>query len=383
MMRVDCAGCSPISWRLASSHVPFFVASLSPSSWWKRTPSLYQTSSFHSLVSSILLMCGDAFLLLQACLALSVSLCPFVLSSYFLHSQYVLPFHMALLHMIAILVRLVMGVCDSVERLFILLLSVFLRFEGVMDCLSVASAEVYDRSCMLSFVCRSSSNWVMGCLLLLWRCTYRCLDVTVWRSGARHCESANLRNCKSVSLVCELCCWRIQHCAWFGVRRRVLGVLEVCCNGCISCCLPVAVQYALTWSCECALVCCVREDRWERIERVEVCMKCMMCLCLFLTLILVRAYPIGCTKHLIPLKPQVVAPRCCSRGFDRSLAHASPIRQNTHFTNTYPSASTVCAELPTLRGLWRQSFRKKDGLDVNSQFIRIWRRGWWYNKVLT
>ena len=112
-------------------------------------------------------MCGDAFLLLQACLALSVSLCPFVLSSYFLHSQYVLPFHMALLHMIAILVRLVMGVCDSVERLFILLLSVFLRFEGVMDCLSVASAEVYDRSCMLSFVCRSGSNWVMGCLLLL------------------------------------------------------------------------------------------------------------------------------------------------------------------------------------------------------------------------
>lgn len=143
------------------------------------------------------------------------------------------------------------------------------------------------------------------------------------------------------------------------------------------------MQYALTSSCECALVWCVREDRWERIERVEVCMKCMMCLCLFLTLILVRAYPIGWTKHLIPLKPQVVAPRCYSRGFDRSMAHASPIRQNTHFTNTYASASTVCAELPTLRGLWRQSFRKKEGLDVNSQFIRIRRRGWWYNKVLT
>ena len=167
------------------------------------------------------------------------------------------------------------------------------------------------------------------------------------------------------------------------VRICVLGVLEVCCNGCISCCLPVAMQYALTSSCECALVCCVREDRWERIERVEVCMKCMMCLCLFLTLILVRAYPIGCTKHCIPPKLRVDAPRCYSRGFDRSMAHASPIRQNTHFTNTYPSASTVCAELPTLRGLWRQSFRKKDGLDVNSQFIRIWIRGWWYNKVHT
>ena len=100
-----------------------------------------------------------------------IIVCPivslFVLSSYFLLSQYVLPFHMALLHMIAILVRLVMGVCDSVERLFILLLSVFLRFEGVMDCLSVASAEVYHLSCMLSFLCRSSSNWVMGCLLWL------------------------------------------------------------------------------------------------------------------------------------------------------------------------------------------------------------------------
>lgn len=101
------------------------------------------------------------------------------------------------------------------------------------------------------------------------------------------------------------------------VNRCVLGVLEVCYNGCISCCLPVAMQYALTSSCECALVCCVREDRWERIERVEVCMKCMMCLCLFLTLILVRAYPIGWTKHCIPLKQQVVAPRCYSRGFDR------------------------------------------------------------------
>ena len=155
------------------------------------------------------------------------------------------------------------------------------------------------------------------------------------------------------------------------VRRCVLGVLEVCCNGCISCCLPVAMQYALTSSCECALVCCVREDRWERIERVEVCMKCMMCLCLFLTLILVRAHPIGCTKHLILPKLRVVAHRCYSRGFDRSMAHASPIRQNTHFTNTHASASTVCAELPTLRGLWRQSFRKKEGQDVNSQFIRI------------
>ena len=167
------------------------------------------------------------------------------------------------------------------------------------------------------------------------------------------------------------------------VRRCVFGVLEVCCNGCISCCLPVAIQYTLTSSCECALVCCVREDRWERIERVEVCMKCMMCLCLFLTLILVRAYPIGCTKHLITPKLRVVAPRCYSRGFDRSMAHASPIRQNTHFTNTYASASTVCAELPTLWRLWRQSFRKKEGQDVNSQFTRIWRRGWWYNKVLT
>ena len=64
----------------------------------------------------------------------------------------------------------------------------------------------------------SSSNWVVGCLLLLWRCTYHCLAVTVWRSGARHCESANLRNCKSVSLVCEICCWKIQYCAWFGLE---------------------------------------------------------------------------------------------------------------------------------------------------------------------
>ena len=112
-------------------------------------------------------MCGDALLLLQACLALSVPLGSEILSSYFLLAQYVLPFRMALLHMIVILVRLVMGVCDSVERLFILLLSVFLRFEGVMDCLSVASAEVYDRSCMLSFLCRSFSNWVVGCLLWL------------------------------------------------------------------------------------------------------------------------------------------------------------------------------------------------------------------------
>ena len=112
-------------------------------------------------------MCGDAFILLQSCLALSVPLGSEILSSYFFLSQYVLPFRMALLHMIAILVHLAKGVCDSVERLFILLLSVFLRFEGVMDCLSVASAEVYDRSCILSFVCRSCSNWVVGCLLWL------------------------------------------------------------------------------------------------------------------------------------------------------------------------------------------------------------------------
>ena len=61
-------------------------------------------------------MCGDAFILLQSCLALSVPLGSEILSSYFLLSQYVLPFRMALLHMIAILVRLVMGVCDPVER---------------------------------------------------------------------------------------------------------------------------------------------------------------------------------------------------------------------------------------------------------------------------
>ena len=163
-------------------------------------------------------MCGDAFLLLQACLALSVPLGSEILSSYFLLSQYVLPFHMALLPMIAILVHLAMGGCDSVERLFLLLLSVFLRFEGVMDCLSVASAEVYHLSCILSFVCRSCSNWVMGCLLLLWRCTYHCVAVTVWKSGPRYCESVILRNCKSVSLVCEICCWKIQYCAWFGLE---------------------------------------------------------------------------------------------------------------------------------------------------------------------
>ena len=46
MMRVDCNGCSPISWRLTSSHVPFFVASFPPSSWWKRTPCLYQNLQF-------------------------------------------------------------------------------------------------------------------------------------------------------------------------------------------------------------------------------------------------------------------------------------------------------------------------------------------------
>lgn len=218
MMRTDCAGCSPISWRLASSHVPFFVASLIPSSWWKRAASLYQTSGFHSLISSILLMCGDAFLLLQACLALFVPLWSVILSSCFLLSQYMLPFRMALLRMNVILVHIAMSVRNSVERLFILLLSVFLRFERVRDCLSVASAEVYDRSCILSFLRRSSSNWVVGCLLLLWRCTYHCLAVTVWRSGARHCESANLRNCKSVSLVCEICCWKIQYCAWFWLE---------------------------------------------------------------------------------------------------------------------------------------------------------------------
>ena len=213
MMRTDCNGCSPISWRLASSHVPFFVASLPPSSWWKRTPILIQTSGFHSLFSSILLMCGDAFILLQSCLALSVPLGSEILSSYFFLSQYVLPFPVALLRMIAILVHLAKGVCDSVKRLFILLLSVFLRFEGVMDCLSVASAEVYHGSWMQSFVCRSSSNWVVGCLLLLWRCTYRCLAVTVWRSSPRYCENAILPNCISVSLVCEMCCWKIQYCA--------------------------------------------------------------------------------------------------------------------------------------------------------------------------
>ena len=163
-------------------------------------------------------MCGDAFILLQSCLALSVPLGSEILSSYFLLSQYVLPFRVIPLHMIAILVRLAMDVCNSVERLFILLLSVFLRFEGVMDCQSVASAEVYDRSCMLSFLCRSFSNWVVGCCLWLWRCTYHCLDVTVWRSSARYCESAILRNCKSASLVCEMCCWRIQYCAWFGLE---------------------------------------------------------------------------------------------------------------------------------------------------------------------
>ena len=100
-------------------------------------------------------------------MALFVPLGSEILSSYFLLSQYVLPFRLILLPMIAILVRLVMDVCDSVERLFILLLSVFLRFERVLDCLSVASAEVYDRSCILSFLRRSSSNWVVSCLLLL------------------------------------------------------------------------------------------------------------------------------------------------------------------------------------------------------------------------
>ena len=206
MMRTDCDGCSPISWWLASSHVPFFVASLIPSPWWKRTASLYQTSGFHSLFSSILLMCGDAFLLLQACLSLSVPLWSVILSSCFLHSQYMLPFRVVLLRMNVILVHIAMSVRNYVERLFILLLSVFLRFERVLDCLSVASAEVYNRSCILSFLCRSCSNWVMGCLLWLWWCIYHCLAVTGWRSGARYCENVILRNCKSASLVCEMCC---------------------------------------------------------------------------------------------------------------------------------------------------------------------------------
>ena len=156
-----------------------------------------------------------------------------------------------------------------------------------------------------------------------------------------------LRECHASQLLIRLSCvWDVLPedtvlcVVW--VRRRVFGVLEVCCNGCISCRLPVAMQYASTSSGECTLVCCVKEDRWERIERVGVCMRCMMCLCLFLTLILVRGYPIGCTKHWIPPKQRVVAPRCYSRGFDRSMTHASPIRQNTHFTNTYASASTVC-----------------------------------------
>ena len=61
-------------------------------------------------------MCGDASLLLQACLALYVPLGSEILSSYFLLAQYVLPFRMALLHIIAILVRLAMDVCNSVER---------------------------------------------------------------------------------------------------------------------------------------------------------------------------------------------------------------------------------------------------------------------------
>ena len=222
MMRTDCDGCSPISWRLASSHVPFFVASLPPSSWWKRTPSLYQTSGFHSLFSSILLMCGDAFLLLQACLSLSVPLWSVILSSCFLHSQYMLPFRVVLLRMNVILVHIAMSVRNSMERLFILLLSVFLRFEGVMDCLSVASAEVYHGSCMLSFLCRSSSNWVVGCRLWLWRFTYHCSFVTVWRSSPRYCENAILRNCKSASLVCEICCWKIQYCAWFALEDAYL-----------------------------------------------------------------------------------------------------------------------------------------------------------------
>ena len=113
-----------------------------------------------SCVETLSFFCRRAYHCLSNCV-------PFVLSSYFLLSQYVLPFPVALLHMIAILVRLVMGVCNYVERFFILLLSVFLRVEGVMDCQSVAGDEVYDRSCILSFLRRSSSNWVVGCLLLL------------------------------------------------------------------------------------------------------------------------------------------------------------------------------------------------------------------------
>ena len=113
-----------------------------------------------SCVATRSFFCRRAYHCLSHCV-------PFVLSSYFLHSQYVLPFRMALLRMIVILVHLAMSVCDSVKRLFILLLSVFLRFEGVMDCLSIASAEVSHLSCMLSFLCRSCSNWIVGCLLWL------------------------------------------------------------------------------------------------------------------------------------------------------------------------------------------------------------------------
>ena len=49
-------------------------------------------------------------------MALSVPLGSEILSSYFLLSQYVLRFRVIPLHMIAILVHLAMGVCDSVER---------------------------------------------------------------------------------------------------------------------------------------------------------------------------------------------------------------------------------------------------------------------------
>ena len=146
-----------------------------------------------SCVATRSFFCRRAYHCLSHCV-------PFVLSSYFLHSQYVLPFPVALLRMIAILVHLVMGVCNYVERFFILLLSVFLRVEGVMDCQSVASAEVYHLSCILSFLCRSCSNWVMGCLLLLWRCTYHCVAVTVWKSGPRYCE------CHSSQLQIRLSC---------------------------------------------------------------------------------------------------------------------------------------------------------------------------------
>ena len=222
MIRTDCNGCSPISWRLTSSHVPFFVASLIPSSWWKRTASLCQTSGFYSPTSSILLMCGDAFLLLQACLSLSVPLCPFCFILVFPSFTVCASFPYGTTAYDCYPGSSCNECVWSCGKVFILLLSVFLRFEGVMDCLSIASAEVYHRSCILSFLYRSSSNWVVGCRLWLWRFTYHCSFVTVWRSSPRYCENAILRNCKSASLVCEICCWKIQYCAWFALEDAYL-----------------------------------------------------------------------------------------------------------------------------------------------------------------